>query len=249
MKGPFLHAHSLTSSDERGDFKKRVADQVWVQAGGGDPVLLVVKKNASVLRNLFSWATDVQKEVDPETGLQIVRGVPLLVIDDEADYASVNTKARPTDENGQLAETTTHPRSTAGFDGSCVRSRSRRTSPTRRHPSPTSSSTRTKRPTVSAKTCSPAASSSACGRRATTPVSSVSSGWMLMSPQGSKQISASRRSAPSPTTRHGYPISTRKTGSPARCRIPCSKRRTPSCWPPPRAGRGARRTTTPCLCT
>ena len=30
-----------------------------------------------------------------------MRGVPLLVIDDEADYASVNTKARPTDENGQ----------------------------------------------------------------------------------------------------------------------------------------------------
>lgn len=104
MKGPFLHAHSLTSSAENGDFKKRVADQVWVQAGGGDPVLLVVKKNASVLRNLYSWATDVQKETDPETGLHIVRGVPLLVIDDEADYASVNTKARPTDENGQLVD-------------------------------------------------------------------------------------------------------------------------------------------------
>jgi hypothetical protein len=101
QQGPFLHAHSLTSSDERGDFQKRVANQVWVQAGGGDPVLLVVKKNASVLRNLYSWATDVQKEIDPETGLHIVRSVPLLVIDDEADYASVNTKARPTDENGQ----------------------------------------------------------------------------------------------------------------------------------------------------
>lgn len=101
LKGPFLHAHSLTSSDERGDFQKKVANQVWVQAGGGDPVLLVVKKNASVLRNLYNWATDVQKETDPETGLHIVRNVPLLVIDDEADNASVNTKARPTDENGQ----------------------------------------------------------------------------------------------------------------------------------------------------
>jgi Z1 domain len=101
MKGPFLHAHSLTSSDERGDFKKRVADQVWVQAGGADPVILVVKKNASVLRNLYNWATDVQKEVDPATGLHIVRGVPLLVIDDEADYASVNTKAHPTGEDGR----------------------------------------------------------------------------------------------------------------------------------------------------
>ncbi|MGC5322414.1 Z1 domain-containing protein [Micromonospora arida] len=100
MKGPFLYAHSLTSSDEKGDFQKKVASQVWVQAGGGDPVLLVVKKNASVLKNLYNWATDVLKETDPETGRQIVRQVPLLVIDDEADNASVNTKNRPTDENG-----------------------------------------------------------------------------------------------------------------------------------------------------
>ena len=41
-----------------------------------------------------------RRKLDPETGRHIVRGVPLLVIDDEADYASVNTKARPTDENG-----------------------------------------------------------------------------------------------------------------------------------------------------
>jgi hypothetical protein len=105
MKGqPFLHVHSLTSSDQKGDFQRKVAQQVWVQAGGGDPVLLVVKKNASVLRNLYDWSTDVLKETDPETGLQIVRNVPLLVIDDEADNASVNTKARPTDENGRPVE-------------------------------------------------------------------------------------------------------------------------------------------------
>jgi Z1 domain-containing protein len=101
LKGePILHAHSLTSSDEKGDFQKRVAGQVWVSAGGGDPVLLVVKKNASVLKNLYSWATDVMKETD-HTGRQVVRNVPLLVIDDEADNASVNTKARPTDETGR----------------------------------------------------------------------------------------------------------------------------------------------------
>ncbi|MGH3833222.1 MAG: Z1 domain-containing protein, partial [Pseudonocardiaceae bacterium] len=101
MKGKFLHVHSLTSSDEKGDFHVRVANQVWVQAGGNDPVVLVVKKNASVLRNLYEWATGVQKIADPETGLPIVRDVPLLVIDDEADNASVNTKAKPLDQNGQ----------------------------------------------------------------------------------------------------------------------------------------------------
>jgi hypothetical protein len=101
MKGKFLHVHSLTSSDEKGDFQVKVARQVWLNAGGSDPVILVVKKNASVLRNLYSWATRLNQELDPETGQQTVRNVPLLVIDDEADNASVNTKARPTDENGQ----------------------------------------------------------------------------------------------------------------------------------------------------
>lgn len=105
MKGKFLNVHSLTSSDEKGDFQVKVAKQVWVQAGGsnagGSPVILVVKKNASVLRNLHSWATRLNQELDPETGHQTVRDVPLLVIDDEADNASVNTRSRPADENGQ----------------------------------------------------------------------------------------------------------------------------------------------------
>lgn len=100
-RGKHLHVHSLTSSDEKGDFHIKVANQVWVQAGGSDPVILVVKKNASVLKNLYEWATRLNQETDPDTGQQIVRDVPLLVIDDEADNASVNTKARPTDENGQ----------------------------------------------------------------------------------------------------------------------------------------------------
>ncbi|GAB2727400.1 Z1 domain-containing protein [Nocardia thraciensis] len=101
MKGKFLHVHSLTSSDEKGDFQVKVARQVWLNAGGSDPVILVVKKNASVLRNLHAWATRLNQELDPETGQQTVRNVPLLVIDDEADNASVNTKARPIDENGE----------------------------------------------------------------------------------------------------------------------------------------------------
>lgn len=102
--GKFLHVHSLTNSDERGDFQARVARQMWVQIGGNDPVLLVVKKNATVLRNLYQWATSVQSEIDPGSGLPVVRGIPLLVIDDEADNASVNTKARPLDENGDPLE-------------------------------------------------------------------------------------------------------------------------------------------------
>jgi hypothetical protein len=68
---------------------------------GSDPILLVVKKNASILRNLIKWATLIQQERHPELGRLVVPDVPLLVIDDEADYASVNTRNITYDENGR----------------------------------------------------------------------------------------------------------------------------------------------------
>ena len=88
---PFYIAHSLTSSANNGDFHLTVARQANVMIGGADPVLLVVKKNASVLRNLTKWATSVLQQADPSTGKKVVRDVPLLLIDDEADNASINT--------------------------------------------------------------------------------------------------------------------------------------------------------------
>ncbi len=100
----FFHVHPLTSSEDRGDFQLKVARQANVMVGGRDPVLLVVKKNASILRNLLRWATLVQQQHSPEAGRDVVRDVPLLVIDDEADYASVNTRAIPLDENGSPLE-------------------------------------------------------------------------------------------------------------------------------------------------
>ena len=46
-----LRAIPSTNADERGDFKLQVANQFNVRLGG-DPVIMVVKKNGSVLRNL-----------------------------------------------------------------------------------------------------------------------------------------------------------------------------------------------------
>lgn len=92
--------HSLTNSEENGDFRLNIARQANMMIGS-DPILLVVKKNASILRNLISWATLIQQERHPESGRLLVPDVPLLVIDDEADYASVNTKDIPYDENGR----------------------------------------------------------------------------------------------------------------------------------------------------
>lgn len=92
--------HSLTNSEEKGDFRLSIARQANMMIGS-DPILLVVKKNASILRNLIKWATLIQQERHPESGRLLVPDVPLLVIDDEADYASVNTRDIPYDEDGR----------------------------------------------------------------------------------------------------------------------------------------------------
>jgi hypothetical protein len=64
--------------------------------------LFVVKKNASVLRNLISWVEErVADAHDAASNRPIVRNLPLLVIDDEADHASVDTGEQEFDENGQ----------------------------------------------------------------------------------------------------------------------------------------------------
>jgi hypothetical protein len=99
--------HTLTTSAENGDFNLTVAKQANVDIGGHDPVILVVKKNASVLRNLITWATLIRQRREPDSDRQVVHGVPLLLIDDEADHASVNTAeddAEPTMINRRIRE-------------------------------------------------------------------------------------------------------------------------------------------------
>jgi hypothetical protein len=96
----FLIANSGTNSDEKGDFSTKVANQYGV-VPGSDPVLMVVKKNKTPLENLVKWALSVRGIEDQVSGKKIVRDVPLLVIDDEADNASVNTKEVIFDESGR----------------------------------------------------------------------------------------------------------------------------------------------------
>ncbi len=89
---PFLVAHSLTSSADGGDFKAATANGTRLIPGGRDPIILVVKKRVSILENLIAWVQSVRAVDDPTTpGGKIVRDVPMLVIDDEADNASANT--------------------------------------------------------------------------------------------------------------------------------------------------------------
>lgn len=83
-----LAAHSLTTSHLDGDFKRQAAQSSGINIRGNDPIILVVKKNGSILKNLISWLS-VRGEKMPD-GKIIIRDMPLLLIDDEADNASIN---------------------------------------------------------------------------------------------------------------------------------------------------------------
>ena len=93
-----IPAASLTTSAERGDFGIAKARSAGI-VPGDYPVLLVVKKNSAILRNLRNWLLNVSGLGDPRR----IREFPVLVIDDEADNASINTKA-PEDEPARVNE-------------------------------------------------------------------------------------------------------------------------------------------------
>ncbi len=77
-------ADFLTTRTAGGDFSRATADRAGI-APESRPLLLVVKKNAKILANLNAWVGDF---LVPRGD---TREIPLLVIDDEADQASVDT--------------------------------------------------------------------------------------------------------------------------------------------------------------
>jgi hypothetical protein len=91
---------SLTSRDS--DFSiSRATLPVSLQAIK-EPVILVMKKNVNILKNLIEWLRNNSQD----SGGRIA-GIPMLLIDDEADNASINTAAdatSPTSINGRLRE-------------------------------------------------------------------------------------------------------------------------------------------------
>jgi len=84
--------YSLTSayykSGDEGDFSQSVANRLNIPIGR-NPIVFVIKKNKSILENLIDWfSKDINvKVVD---GTPKLFDVPALIIDDEADSASVN---------------------------------------------------------------------------------------------------------------------------------------------------------------
>ncbi len=82
---PRLIVDSLTFAVPNGDFSIQIARQANF-APLSQPCLFVVKKNGSILQNLNRWITRLPDES---------RAAPLLVIDDEADQASLDTRDQP----------------------------------------------------------------------------------------------------------------------------------------------------------
>ncbi|NAS31038.1 hypothetical protein GTQ40_08665 [Flavobacteriaceae bacterium R38] len=81
--------YSFTSSDSKGDFNRKIATSINVPIGGNSPTVVVIKKNKSILENLILWLYQFSKE--SENGDKKIFDIPLLLIDDEADNASVNS--------------------------------------------------------------------------------------------------------------------------------------------------------------
>jgi len=95
-----LVAHSITTSAERGDFTRNGAG--IVNFNTSDPILLVVKKNASVLGRLYAWL-----RTQVPNGANKIDSKSVLIIDDEADNASINTSRDsqlPTRINGLIRD-------------------------------------------------------------------------------------------------------------------------------------------------
>ena len=78
-------ANSYTTSLDSGDFNSRAANTAGFNFNAPQPIILVVKKNAAVLKRLNTW-------LKAQAGGHKIANKSLLLIDDEADNASINTK-------------------------------------------------------------------------------------------------------------------------------------------------------------
>ncbi len=81
---------TCTASSEDGDFHTNIANQVGFRVSPGSRLVMVVKKNATILRNLIQWLR-AQHVVPGGLGVERRITAPSLIIDDEADHASINT--------------------------------------------------------------------------------------------------------------------------------------------------------------
>lgn len=94
-------AHSITTSQN--DFNSNTANSIGINFDTKEPIIAVIKKNASILNKFSQWLES--QATDVKDGKKIISDKPLLIIDDEADNASINTNREdldPTRINSQI---------------------------------------------------------------------------------------------------------------------------------------------------
>lgn len=93
-------ANSYTTSTEQGDFTRQAVNTAGFNFNNPQPITLVIKKNVSVLKRLYQW-------LKSQSTNDIIANKSLLLIDDEADNASINTSREgddPTAINGNICK-------------------------------------------------------------------------------------------------------------------------------------------------
>jgi len=86
--------HEFTRDELHGDFHPGFVNHAALQ--GSQPVLMVVKKNKDVLERLIRWLREAPADVRNR--------LPLLLVDDEADLASIDTRGTLQTEEDGLAD-------------------------------------------------------------------------------------------------------------------------------------------------
>jgi hypothetical protein len=95
---PDIRAYGFTTVSSDFSVKSAQALNFEVSPSMSEPVILVVKKNTKILKNLREWLSGQA----PAGGHKM----PLMLLDDEADYASINTREEedPTAVNNAIRE-------------------------------------------------------------------------------------------------------------------------------------------------
>lgn len=98
---PSIRPNFATNRSDKGDFNAASSRNLGISPETR-PWLFVVKKNKTVLERLLRWLRNhVANTVDPENPKRkLITHLPLLLIDDEADHASVDTGEQIFDSDG-----------------------------------------------------------------------------------------------------------------------------------------------------
>lgn len=79
---------TMTSTSD--DFKKTTATTLRISLDDlKSPIIFTLKKNTNIMQNLYDWLKDFHS-LNPEENIRL--DYPMMLIDDEADYATPNTR-------------------------------------------------------------------------------------------------------------------------------------------------------------